>query len=77
MAIPSRKDLMIRNLMSQHKKDKIVIPHYDEESEYKHLLWDYQHGQLSESKMDRFKILGLKYKCTGFFDCSCVRCQSA
>ena len=51
MVIPSRKDLMIKNLMAQRGKEKVVVPHYDEESEYKHLLWDDEHGQLPKSKI--------------------------
>ena len=77
MAVPKRGDLMIRNLMAQHKKDKVIVPSYDEESEYKHLLWDYEHGQLPKIKEERFEMLKSKYKCTGFFDCGCQRCQNA
>ena len=61
MVVPKRMDLMIKNLMVQHKKDKIVVPHYDEEAEYKHLCWDYEHGQLSEHKRTRFQELKAKY----------------
>ena len=61
MAVPSRKDLMIRNLMAQRNKEKVVVPHYDEESEFKHLLWDKEHGQLPLSKIERFELLKTKY----------------
>ena len=61
MATPSRNDRMIKNLMEQHKKDKVIIPHYNEEAEYKHLLWDYEHQQLSEHKKQRFEELREKY----------------
>lgn len=61
MAVPKRNDLMIRNLMSQHRKDKVVIPPYDEESEYKHLCWDFEHGQLPQSKLNRFNELKQQY----------------
>ena len=61
MVIPSRKDLMIRNLMAQRRKEEVVVPHYDEEAEYRHLLWDNQHGQLPKSKTERFELLKTKY----------------
>ena len=61
MAVPKRGDLMIRNLMAQHRKEKVIIPPYDEEAEYKHLLWDYEHGQLPISKVERFSFLKEKY----------------
>ena len=61
MAVPKRGDLMIRNLMAQRKKEKVDVPHYDEESEFKHLMWDYEHKQLSEHKKARFDELKSKY----------------
>lgn len=74
MVIPKRMDLMIKNLISQHKKDKVIIPNYDEESEYMNLKWDMEHSQVHLPKRDRFNALKKKYECTGFFDCGCHRC---
>ena len=52
---------MIKNFMAQHKKEKVIIPPYDEESEYNHLVWDNERGQLPLSKIERFELLKTKY----------------
>ena len=47
--------------MNLNKKPiKEILP-YDEEQEYKHLLWDKKHKQLPLFKLDRFKELEDKY----------------
>ena len=61
MVHPKRTDIAIINAMKRNKQEKKEIPKYDEETEYKSLLWDNEHGQLPISKQDRFKELELKY----------------
>ena len=61
MVIPSRNDNMIKNLMKLREQPPPKVIRYDEEQEYKHLMWDKEHGQLSPFKMNRFKELENKY----------------
>ena len=61
MAIPSRNDQMIVRLMANRKKERVIVPNYDEEQEYKHLIWDFEHGQLPKFKEERFEELKRRY----------------
>lgn len=61
MTIPKRNDIAIRNAMARNRQEIKEIPRYDENAEYKHLLWDKEHGQLPLFKISRFKELEAKY----------------
>ena len=61
MTTPSRSDKMIINMMHQKKQKKKENISYSEDSEYKHLLWDFERGQLPKIKQSRFEELRRKY----------------
>jgi len=68
MAVPTRRDKMISNLMKLREKRKerqTKNKERDEKSTYYSLKWDYEKGQLPATKMSLFKKLRARYEKNG------------